>query len=270
MGNKVSIILSLYRNDKLSFVRQSIESLLNQTYREFDLHIQYDGPINDDIDEYLHRFKDSRIVIHRRNVNKGLACSLNDLLCIVLLKGYDFIVRMDADDISMSERIERQLAYMEANPDCDCLGTWAIEIKSNGEEFFKKQMPITHEECFKFFMKRDCMIHPTVMFRRSYFDKVKAYPEDTYFGEDTMMWAEGFAAGCKFANLPEYLLKFRLDENFFERRRGWKHATSIISLRRRVNKLLGYGFKADCYAIMYGLAKLMPKSILNVIYKIAR
>ena len=145
-----------------------------------------------------------------------------------------------------------------------------IEIKADGEEYFKKQMPVTHEECLEFFKKRDCMIHPTVMFRRNYFDKVKFYPEDTYFGEDTMMWAEGFAAGCRFANLPEYLLKFRLDENFFERRRGWKHATSIISLRRRVNKLLGFGFKEDCYAYMYGLAKLMPKSILNIIYKVAR
>lgn len=59
------------------------------------------------------------------------------------------------------------------------------------------------------------MIHPTVMFRRSYFEKAGLYPENTYFGEDTMMWAKGFKAGCQFANLPEYLLKFRLDPNFF-------------------------------------------------------
>lgn len=64
------------------------------------------------------------------------------------------------------------------------------------------------------------MIHPTVMFRRSYFEKAGLYPEDTYFGEDTMMWAKGFKSGCKFANVPEYLFKFRLDSNFFERRRG--------------------------------------------------
>lgn len=59
------------------------------------------------------------------------------------------------------------------------------------------------------------MIHPTVMFRRSYFEKAGLYPEDTYFGEDTKMWAKGFKAECKFANLPEYLLKFRLDSDFF-------------------------------------------------------
>lgn len=131
-------------------------------------------------------------------------------------------------------------------------------------------MPITHEECLELFKKRDCMIHPTVMFRRSYFEKAGLYPEDTYFGEDTMMWAKGFKSGCKFANVPEYLFKFRLDSNFFERRRGWKHAKSIYTLRHRVNRMLGFGWKEDCYALLYAMVKLMPKSILDIIYKTVR
>ena len=132
-----------------------------------------------------------------------------------LPKNYDYIARMDADDISLSGRFKKQIAYMETHPDVDCLGTWAIEIGNGGNEYFKKQMPVTNEECLEFFKIRDCMIHPTVMFRRSYFEKAGLYPENTYFGEDTMMWAKGFKAGCQFANLPEYLLKFRLDPNFF-------------------------------------------------------
>lgn len=79
-----------------------------------------------------------------------------------------------------------------------------------------EKMPITHEECLELFKKRDCMIHPTVMFRRSYFEKAGLYPEDTYFGEDTMMWAKGFKSGCKFANVPEYLFKFRLIQTLKE------------------------------------------------------
>ena len=62
------------------------------------------------------------------------------------------------------------------------------------------------------------------------------YSLDTYFGEDTMMWAQGFVAGCVFANVPEYLFRFRLDDNFFKRRRGWKHAKGIFTLRHKVNK----------------------------------
>lgn len=111
------------------------------------------------------------------------------------------------------------------------------------------------------------MIHPTVMFRRSYFEKAGLYPEDTYFGEDTMMWAKGFRAGCRFANLPDHLFKFRLDENFFQRRRGWKHARSIFTLRCRVNRMLGFGIEANCYVLLYAVAKMMPISVLNWLYK---
>ena len=150
------------------------------------------------------------------------------------------------------------------------MGTWAIEIKSDGSEFFKKQMPETHEGCWKQFMIRDCMIHPTVMFRRSYFEKAGLYSLNTYFGEDTMMWASGFANGCKFANLPEYLFKFRLNDDFFNRRRGWKHAKGILTLRWKVNKMLHYPIKAYLYAIAYAVVKMMPTKMLNYIYRKVR
>ncbi|MCG8411684.1 MAG: glycosyltransferase, partial [Bacteroidales bacterium] len=202
--------------------------------------------------------------------NLGLAKSLNQLLDKVLNGDYEYIARMDADDISFATRLERQVQFLETNIETDCLGTWAIEINENGTEYFKKEMPLSHQECHKLFMMRDCMIHPAVMFRKSYFEKAGLYPEDTYFGEDTMMWAKGFVSDCKFANLPENLLYFRLDKNFFERRRGWKHAKSILILRMRVNKMLKYGWKAYLYTYLYALAKLMPTRILNLIYKKVR
>lgn len=266
----LAVIMSLYKNDTLGFVRLAVESVLRQSFSQYDFFIQYDGHIPDDVDAYLSGLKDERIRIFRRDNNKGLAQSLNDLLELVMPIGYEYIARMDADDISMPERFEGQISYMEGHPETDCLGTWAIEIKSDGSEFYQKQMPVTHEGCRKLFMKRDCMIHPTVMFRRSYFEKAGMYSLDTYFGEDTMMWAQGFAAGCKFANVPEYLFKFRLNDDFFNRRRGWKHAKGILMLRWKVNKMLHYPLKAYLYAIAYAGAKLMPTPVLNLIYRKAR
>lgn len=261
--------MSIYERDALSFIKESINSILCQNYIPIDFYIQLDGVVDMDVESFLDSLEQSnnRLILNKRMSNKGLACSLNDLLKIVLSKGYHYIARMDADDVSMPNRFEKQITYMETHPDIDCLGTWAIEIDNKGNEYFRKQMPVTHEECFEFFKIRDCMIHPTVMFRRSYFEKVGLYPEDTYFGEDTMMWAKGFKAGCKFANLPEYLLKFRLDNDFFQRRRGWKHAKSIFTLRRQVNKMLGFGLREDCYALMYAIVKLMPAKILDLIYR---
>ena len=262
--------MSLYKNDTLLYVQQAVESIVNQSYSLFDFYIQYDGNIPIDVDGYLSSLKDERIRIFKRDKNKGLAYSLNELLSRLLPMGYEYIARMDADDISLPNRFERQILYMDEHPECEAVGTWAIEIKADGSEFYRKQMPVTHKQCYDFFMKRDCMIHPTVMFRRSYIDKAGLYSLDTYFGEDTMMWAQGFSNGCKFANIPEYLFKFRLNDDFFNRRRGWKHAKGILALRWKVNKMLHYPLKAYLYAIAYAGAKMMPTKVLNVIYKKAR
>jgi glycosyltransferase involved in cell wall biosynthesis len=266
----LAVIMSLYKNDRLKNLKLAVESILSQTYTSFDFYIQFDGPVDSECSNYLKSLQDERIFIFERNENLGLAKSLNELLTRVLAKQYKYIARMDADDICLGDRLEKQVNFLNENLEVDCLGGWAIEIDEEGKEYFKKQMPGTHDECNEMFKLRDCMIHPTVMFRKSYFEKAGLYPEDTYFGEDTMMWAQGFSNNCKFANLPENLLYFRLDKNFFERRRGWKHAKSIFTLRRKVNKMLGYGLKADIYAYMYAIAKLMPTSILNLIYKTVR
>lgn len=268
--NKVAVIMSLYRNDQLKYVRPAVESVLSQTYSGFDFYIQYDGCVQADVDTYLSHIQDARIRIYRREENTGLAQSLNDLLAVVMPQGYEFIARMDADDISMPDRFEKQVAFLETHLDVDCLGTWAIEIKADGSEYFRKQMPETHEGCWKQFMKRDCMIHPSVMFRRRFIEKAGVYSLNTYFGEDTMMWCQGFANGCRFANLPEYLFKFRMDDDFFNRRRGWKHAKAILSLRWKVNKTLHYPIKAYFNAVAYAGAKMMPTGILDKLYKTVR
>lgn len=263
---RIAVIMSMYKNDVVEYVKLSVESILGQTYKDFDLYVQYDGPVRPEVDEYLNGLADERVKIQRRDINKGLAQSLNDLLAIVMPLGYEYIARMDADDISEPNRFEEQMAYFDSHPDMECLGTWAVEITSKGEEYFRKQMPETHEGCLEQFRKRDCMIHPTVMFRRSYIEKAGVYDLDTFFGEDTMMWAQGFAAGCKMGNVPEYLFRFRLDENFFDRRRGWKYAKGIWQLRHRVNKMLGFGILEDAWAVAYAVVKMMPKAILNVLY----
>lgn len=263
----VAVIMSVYKNDKPELVRLSVESILHQSYGHFDFYILGDGILNEDVDKYLSGIDDKRVFYTLRKENKGLAYSLNELLNTVLSKDYEIIFRMDADDISLPQRFEKQLAFLEAHKNIDCAGTWATEINGKGEVFYKKEMPVTHEECYELFKMRDCFIHPTVAFRRSFFDKAGLYPEDTYFGEDTMMWAMGFANGCRFANIPEFLFLFRLDEYFFERRRGWKHAKSIFVLRRRVNKLLHYPLSANMYAVVYSIAKLMPTPVLNLIYQ---
>ena len=124
----IAVIMSLYKNDVVDFVKLAVESILNQTYKELDFFIQYDGPIHPEVDEYLTGLKDERVKIQRRAENKGLAQSLNDLLNIVKPMGYEFIARMDADDISEVNRFEKQIAYLEAHSEVDLVGGAINEI----------------------------------------------------------------------------------------------------------------------------------------------
>jgi hypothetical protein len=87
--------------------------------------------------------------------------------------GYEYIARMDADDISMPDRFEKQITYMESHPETECLGTWAIEIKSDGSEYYRKQIPETHEGCMKLIMNNDFTIHHMMTSRKSYIEKVR-------------------------------------------------------------------------------------------------
>ena len=131
---RIAVIMSIYRNDRINFVKLAVESILNQTYKDFDYYIQYDGPVDAEVDAYLSGIKDERVRILRRAENKGLAQSLNDLLNIVMPMGYEFIARMDADDISEVYRFERQLEYLEAHSEIDMIGGAINEIDEEGND----------------------------------------------------------------------------------------------------------------------------------------
>ena len=134
MKTKIAVIMSIYRNDRIDFVKLAVESILNQTYKDFDYYIQYDGPVDAEVDAYLSEIKDERVSILRRAENKGLAQSLNDLLNIVMPMGYEFIARMNADDISEVNRFEKQIEYFESQLEFEWLRTIvsSANLKRNG------------------------------------------------------------------------------------------------------------------------------------------
>jgi glycosyltransferase involved in cell wall biosynthesis len=270
MTVKFSVLLSLHIKEKPECLETALQSVFEQTYPPTEVVLVLDGKITEElqliIDNFKMQYPEILKVIPLKK-NAGLSIALNEGLKYC---SSDLIARMDTDDICLSDRFLRQVTFMEENKNVDICGTWCIEIDADGNEFHKKKMPITHEECYRFTHKRDCLIHPSVMFRRSFFEKAGLYPEETYFEQDTIMWARGFKCGCIFANLPEYLLKFRIGRDFFVRRRGWKRAKSVFLARQQVNDILGFGMKAKIYTYLFAMTKLMPKQILAFLYKHAR
>ena len=265
--------MSLYKNDRLEFVKLAVESILSQTYTIFDFYIQYDGSIHPEVDGYLSALTDERVKIQRRAENKGLAYSLNELLRIVMPKGYDFIARMDADDISLPERFEKQLEYLKIHPEVDMVGGAINEIDENGEDRGKvTKYPCSPEDCRAFFAKRNPVAHPTVMFRRIFFEKAgREYPMDFVRNEDTRLWHEGYKHGCVIANLPDVLLHFRMtDAMFTQRRNGKAFAKSQLELRKIINRDLKFGIMANVYAYAMYLLMISPSWILKLAYRILR
>jgi glycosyltransferase involved in cell wall biosynthesis len=125
----LAVIMSVYKNDRLKFVKEVVQSILDQTFGNFDYYIIFDGPVRNDIDTYFTSLKDDRIRLFRLERNGRLAAALIYLLEIVLKKPeYTLIARMYADDISMTDRFEKQRYYLLGNPEFSVLGCWHQEI----------------------------------------------------------------------------------------------------------------------------------------------
>ena len=268
---KIVVIMSLYKNDSLEYVKLAATSILSQTYKNFDFYIQYDGPVPDEVDAYLTSLKDERVKLRKRDVNQGLACSLNELLKIIMPAGYEYIARMDADDIAVVNRFEKQIVYLESHQSVDMVGGAINEIDENSNDRGKiTKYPCEPTECYAFFAKRNPVAHPTVMFRKSFFEKADClYPTDFERNEDTRLWHEGYKHGCVIANIPDVVLNFRMTNSMFKQRRnGRAFAKSQLELRKLIKKDLNYGIMADVYAYAMYMLMISPSWSLQIAYKI--
>lgn len=275
MSYKVAVILPVYKKDKVEYMSKAIESIVMQTYRDFHVYIGVDGPVGEDVNSYFQQIENQvQITVVRFEENRGLACVLNDLLDICFKEGYDYIARMDADDISVNTRFEKQIEFLDSHPQIDVVGGSIDEIDEKGNSRKKTIVyPETPEDCRAFFSKRNPHAHPAVMFRKSFFDKLngKKYRPEYRQNQDTMLWYDGMMAGTKHANIPNVVLKFRMTDTMFKKRRnGWAFAKKQFTDRLMINKGLGYGFGADVYGFAMFCMLISPAWIKKIAYRVFR
>lgn len=275
MQKTIAVILPVYKKDKVDYINKAIESILFQTYKDFHAYIGVDGPVDDELKGYLKLLDNQeKITIVWFEENRGLACVLNDLLDICFKERYEFIARMDADDISMTDRFEKQMSIMEKNPEIDVVGGAIKEIDEEGNYRNKIIVyPEGPDECREFFSKRNPHAHPAVLFRRSFFDKLngKKYRPEYRQNQDTMLWYDGMMAGTQHANIPDVVLNFRMTNAMFKKRRnGWAFAKKQFRDRLMINKGLGYGWKADIYGFAMFCMLVSPVWIKKIAYKVFR
>jgi len=238
-GNLISVIMSVF-NEPEVWLRESIESILNQTFNNFEFIIINDNPDSDSnkliINEY--KEKDNRIEIINNEENIGLTKSLN--------KGIEFangeyIVRMDADDIALPTRIEEQVKYMVKNPEVIVCGT---DISYFGNENVRKVKWIKYtDRALKNRLFIDsCFAHPTVMIRKDVFENYNIlYNEDFISAQDYKLWVD-LANKGKFYTIPKVLLKYRISKNQISKEKSEQQKMNAYLARRqyfyhRINEL---------------------------------
>lgn len=210
----ISVIMSTYKEDE-RLLRESIESILNQTYRDFEYIIILDYPDNDVhksvIEEYA--LKDDRIHFYVNEKNMGLTDSLNRGLS--LCHG-EYIARMDADDISLPDRLERQMKYLEKNH-YDLIGGITEMINENGSLLYSiKSVPTDPKKINKALRYSQCIAHPTWLGKKEVFEKNAGY-RHMPLCEDYDFTLRAVLNGFVVSNLNEAVLKYRMTSNSISR-----------------------------------------------------
>src|SRR5258708_32262248 len=193
----LSVLMCVFNGEE--FLREAIQSVLTQTFSDFEFIIVDDGS-TDRTAAILAAHPDARIRIIRNEKNLGLIPSLN--IGLGAAQG-EFIARMDADDICIPTRFERQIGFLQNNPDTGISGSWLQIIGEEAQYTF----PVTHEEIKVALLDHNALPHPSVLFRRAVV-KGLAYEPDFYGAEDYELWTR-LAGVTRLANLPETLLLYR-------------------------------------------------------------
>jgi glycosyltransferase involved in cell wall biosynthesis len=257
---KVTIIIP-NRNTSIRFLEKSLSSVISQTYTEFECIV-----VDESDDQQLAQEcsnlcnQDQRIVYIQPPKKMGLANSLN--LAISVAKG-QFIARFDADDICDHVRIERQLKFLEDNPEIGVVGSWIKIINNDDSIIGVREYKTRHHEIENEFIYKNGLAHPTVMIRREIFgNRAKLYNEKYKYSEDLELWLRLLSGGVLFANIPEYLVSYR-QQNFYRFQANW-----LYNIRARLAHLQRPKLLTKLLAIflLFGWA-IVPKSMQSRIYE---
>jgi len=233
----VSMIMPVWKPN-IHHLRMCIDSILRQTYENFELNIIYkkSNKFNKEFFDLISSYKDKRIVIIE-DENKGFTNALNQG---IINSNGKYIARMDADDFCNMVRIEHQLKYKKKT-NCDIIGSWGYFISNEGKIFRKLNFPVSHHEIRKKMMLYDPILHPSVLTEKKIIEKLGLYDTSFTFAEDYELWFRAISKGYRFGNVPEYLIYIRNNPNSITRGDEWKKAR-VFNIKAKNKALFNYGF----------------------------
>ena len=262
-----SVLMSVYYKEKSEYLRTAIESMLSQSIPPNDFVLVCDGPLTDSLEEVIASYQASApglFNVYRLPKNVGLAKALNHG---ILQCKNEIIARMDSDDISAPDRMEKELRVVEEQ-NADLVGANVIEFFGEATNTGGvRQVPEHRGEMLRFAKKRSPFNHPTVVYKKEAVIRAGLYGDYRFF-EDYQLWASMLKQGCKGYNIQENLVYMRAGEGMYERRGGLRYLKCIFRFQKRL-KELGYTneFEFIGNVISRSLVSLLPGNFRKTVYQ---
>ncbi len=241
-----SVLMSVYHKENADHFRLALNSNLEQTRMPKEFVLVCDGPLTDKLDQVIAEFQTRypnifHIVPLAENKGLGNALQIGMEHC-----SCEFVARSDSDDICVSDRFEKQLAYLEAHPEISVVGGAIDEFEDDyTKPLRRKELPLQHKDLFNFAKKRNPLNHMTVMFRKADILQAGSYQPLSYL-EDYYLWLRVLGNGYQIANLPDCVVHARVGNGMQERRgskkyiSGWKTLNSYMMEKGMITRVRAF------------------------------
>ena len=263
-----SVLMSVYYKENEIFLNQSLESVWsNQFLKPNEIVLVLDGPIGADLSRCIYKWQKiigTKLKVIPLQKNIGLGNALNEGLkhC-----SYEWVFRMDTDDICKSDRFEKQIQFIMNNPDVVLFGGQIIEFNVDiSDADRKKIVPISHNEILDFCKVRSPFNHVSVAFQKSIVELVGGY-QHHFLMEDYNLWLRIIGNGYKVSNLPDILLYVRVGNGMHAKRKGLEYIKSekqLLNLKKELK--IQNPIHANIIFLIRSAFRLMPSSLLGKFY----
>lgn len=263
---KISVLMSVYFKESPEFLKEAIDSILNQTVKANEIVCIKDGKLTSELDEVLDRYDREnpglfKFIEFKENKGLGKALKIGVEEC-----SNEIIARMDTDDIAVPTRFEKQLAMMKEK-NLDIVGSNILEFDGSVNNILSERVvPSTYEMIKAYAKKRNPFNHMTVMYKKSAVLKAGNYKDFLWF-EDYNLWVRMILNGSKMYNIQEDLVYARTGKSMFGRRGGIEYIKREYKMQKNMKDLKF--INASVFyknLITRSVIRLIPNSLRQVIY----
>lgn len=265
MNSKLSLILSVYKNDNVDHFVESVNSCLDQIIVPNEIIIVVDGPVGNELNVQIKNFdkyKGIQALYLQKNVGRGLAKHT-----AILHSKNEIVAIMDSDDICLKNRFSTQLDFLNKNINVDIVGSYISEFKKiPGDTDKIRKVPLNHDSIVKASKFKVATNHVSIMFKKSTYLKCGGYNKYRS-SEDVDFLGRMVYFGARFANIPEILIYVRFPENYWQKRSGFNYLKEELIVYHKFFKRKQITFfELSINVIIRVILRLSPLFLLKLFY----